>query len=214
MTAAEAAAKTAVPYAIGAGLLALGGWYLYNELIPDAAKAVKEQLEESNAAVTESRNDVYNDYFASGGKLTVLPEIQAQDRFWTTQPKDGYEDFGQFLDVNFGVAQLPINLVQIADNALDIGLLEAAAQDGAEFRIALEERGDVERLEDLNSVERALVLSGQAISGIVGVPIYEADTDVGGCPIGSYRPLFADECIQKSGDTSADLTTWLSGGLW
>ena len=171
------AGEAAVIVAAAAGI----GYYAYTKLLPDAAEAVKEQLEESNKAVTESRNTVYDDYFASGGELTILPEIQAEDRFWTTQPKEGYEDFGQFLDVNFGsVAQLPINLVQVADNALDVGLLERAAESGAEFRVSLEQSGDVERFEDLNSIERALVTSGEAITRtFLGESAYEIGQDIG-----------------------------------
>ena len=57
MSAGEAAAKTAVPYIIGAGVLGLGGWWLYNkagDILPDAFKDVADALTNAKEAVTDA----------------------------------------------------------------------------------------------------------------------------------------------------------------
>ena len=65
-----------------------------------AAKKVIETAKESvvneeNRATTAAQA-VQQQFLQSGGVYTILPEIQVQDRFWTTQPKEPAETFTEF----------------------------------------------------------------------------------------------------------------------
>ncbi|MDD5615248.1 MAG: hypothetical protein PHH85_03520 [Candidatus Methanoperedens sp.] len=142
-------------------------------------QAGKEAIQNEENRATQAARGVQSQYIQSGGIYTALPEIQAQDRFWTTQPKDPAQTFTQFTENLPAIPAAAVKLGSLESSVLDAitgyDPLTQAAQAGAEFRVALEQNNDVERFEALSSAERALVTIGEALPRtFIGVSPYEA----------------------------------------
>lgn len=148
-----------------------------------AIQAGKEAIQNEENRATQAAQDVRKQYVQSGGIYTILPEIQAQDRFWTTQPKDPAQTFTQFTESLSVIPEAAVKLGSLESSVINaltgFDPVAQAAQEGAEFRVALEQNNDVQRFEDLNSKERAFVTIGEALPRtFLDVSPYEAGQQV------------------------------------
>lgn len=129
---------------------------------------------------------IQDEYIKKGGTYTTTDkntgERFEQERGFSTQHNTS--SFADFMAEQSPIVSIPVWLGTLENSIIDyvsggiVNPLRTAAESGAEFRIALEKSGDVQRFEDMSLYGRALPSIGEGISRTVfGWSPYEAGQD-------------------------------------
>ena len=155
MTAGEAAAKSAAPYIVGAGLFLGVGYFLYTK-IPDAGEAVKDALNVAKDAAVKVVTDE-RDSSSELVELTIqnrMDEINILPAYdvgvAVTYKEDGTPDMKQFVEDVGGVGEAgytlgtlfyPDSVIEaFTDAAIDS---KAAAETSPTYKAMIEESYDI-----------------------------------------------------------------------
>ena len=170
MTAAEAAAKTAAPYIVGAGLLAFGGYWLYTKLpdAKDAAEAVKDAAFKIIADERDSSSELVESTIQNRmDELNVLPAYDVGVPI--TYKEDGTPDMKQFVEDVGGIGELGYTLgTFLYPDSVIVALTDAAIDSKIEAESSPTYKAMIEKSYDtfgatnpvmgIDTINRALTL--------------------------------------------------------